>query len=339
MQVAATSSLCGGDGGAVILPLAEEVAATGAPEGFLLAGNEVGGIAAPGAPNGPLLADGGFGRARVGGLVSVWSNSERSWNDGWVVAAGGTTEQKHVTGHFYDSVDGRERMKRINAECWARELRRRGARTRTLSRSRSRSPRSSQDSRGRVRFDHCVNVAAPGAADRAQQALAIAESVIARFAGGRPYYFGVCLNMTDRWLLGRYPDRHVDRYLTAFALVRAPSAICRRLEAQLIREHRHNGLCVNRASGGGGLADGHPVAFLYVCVGGGAATGAEARDSRARDFSGVANGHCCVATWGIVRIAIDIERIDDGDLPTAGGLPNPRLVVGAIEWTIAKPGS
>ena len=194
---------------------------------------------------------------------------------------------------FYDSVDGRERMKRINAECWTRELRRRGAGTRTLSRSRSRSPRSSQDSRGRVRFDRCVNVAAPGAADSAQQALAIAESVIARFAGGRPYYFGVCLNMTDRWLLGRYPDRHVDRYLTAFALARAPSAICRRLEAQLIREHRHNGLCVNRASGGGGLADGHPVAFLYVCVGGGAATGAEARDSRARFLGGCQRSLLC----------------------------------------------
>ena len=288
--VAGMSLCCGGD---VILPLAEEIAATGAPEGFLHAGNEVGGIAAPGAPNGPLLADGGLGRARVGDLVSVWSNSERSWNDGWVVAAAGTTEQKHVTVLFYDSVDGRERMKHIGADRWTREVRRRGAGTRTLSRSRSRSPRSSQDSRGRVRFDRCVNVAAPGAADGAQQALAIAESVIARFAGGWPYYFGICLNMTDRWLLGRYPDRHVDRYLTAFVLVRAPSAICRRLEAQLIREHRHNGLCVNRASGGGGLADGHPVAFLYVCVGGGAATGAEARDSRARFLGGCERSLLC----------------------------------------------
>ena len=63
------SSLCGGDGGAVILPLAEEVAASGAPEPPLLADNKVG------------------GRWRVGDLVSVWSNSERSWNDGWVVAA------------------------------------------------------------------------------------------------------------------------------------------------------------------------------------------------------------------------------------------------------------
>ena len=67
------SLCCGGDGGAVILPLAEKVAAAGAPEGSLLTGNEVGGIAALGAPNGPLLAEGGLWRVRVGDLVSVWS--------------------------------------------------------------------------------------------------------------------------------------------------------------------------------------------------------------------------------------------------------------------------
>ena len=63
--VAAISLCCGGGGGAAILPVAEEVAATGAPGGSLLAGNEVGGIAAPGAPNGSLLAVGGLWRLRV----------------------------------------------------------------------------------------------------------------------------------------------------------------------------------------------------------------------------------------------------------------------------------
>ena len=257
--------LCGGDSGAVILPLSEEVAASGAH-------------------GGPW---------RVGDLVSVWSNSERSWNDGWVVAAAGAAEQQQVTVHFNDSVDGRERAKHIRVERWNFALRRREARTQPLARSRTRSPRSFKDTRGRVRFDHCVNVAASGAADSAQQALAVAESVIARFAVGRPYYFGICLSIADRWLLGRYPDRHVDRYFAAFVLARAPSALCRRLEAQLIREHRHNGLCVNRASGGGGLADGHPMAFLYVCVGGGAASGAEARDSRARFLGGCERSLLC----------------------------------------------
>ena len=288
MQVAATSSFCGGDGGAVILPLAEEAAASGAPEAPLLADNKVGG---------GIAASGAHGASwRVGDLVSVWSNSERSWNDGLVVAVAGAAEQQRVTVHFNDSVDGRERAKHIR---WSggftdgHVLRRREARTRPLARSRTRSPRSFKDSRGRVRLDHCVKVAASGAADSAQQALAVAESVIARFAVGRPYYFGICLCLAERWLLGRYPDRHVDRYLAAFALACAPSALCRRLEAQLIREHRHNGLCVNRASGGGGLADGHPAAFLYVCVGGGAATAAEAGDSRARFLGGCGRSVLC----------------------------------------------
>ena len=166
------------------MPLAEEAAASGAPEAPLLADNKVGGIAASGA-HGARSAP-----WRVGDLVSVWSNSERSWNDGWVVAAAGAAEQQRVTVHFNDSVDGRERAKHIR---WSggftdgHVLRRREARTRPLARSRTRSPRSFKDSRGRVRFDHCVKVAASGAADSAQQALAVAESVIARFSVGRPY--------------------------------------------------------------------------------------------------------------------------------------------------------
>ena len=68
--------------------MAEEAAASGAPEAPLLADNKVGGIAASGAHGAPW---------RVGDLVSVWSNSERSWNDGWVVAAAGAAEQQRVT--------------------------------------------------------------------------------------------------------------------------------------------------------------------------------------------------------------------------------------------------
>ena len=65
------SSFCGGDGGAVILPLAADVAASCAPEGSLLADNKVGGIAATGALG---VAQGGSRLARMAapGASGTW---------------------------------------------------------------------------------------------------------------------------------------------------------------------------------------------------------------------------------------------------------------------------
>ena len=259
-----------GDGGAVVLPLAEEVAAS-------------------------------LGLWQVGDLVSVWSKSARSWNDGIVVATevGDAAAPNAVSGaaaltvRLIDSNDGRTRQKDIREKHWRSVLRRRPERTRT-PRSRTRSPepppRFLPPVVG-VRFDWCAHT--PPGAVCVRQCAHAAGSLITKFALDLPYYIGICLNLTDRWLLGRAPERHIDRYRAAIALVRAPSAFCKLVEAELISEHRRNGVCVNRAPGGGGLADGYPLAFVYVCVGGGTASGVEARDSRARHKAGCAGSLLC----------------------------------------------
>ena len=215
----------------------------------------------------------------IGESVSVWSRSESMWRKAVVVDT--SDSQAHCTVQF--ATGDRIRQKTVKRSLWGQELKH----TR-MTRARLHFDASSQ--LGAVNFKHTLDVAG---SECSAATVEHCHVLIERLKKARPYYIGICMVPAERWLLGRSPDRHCDKYDELSVLLRGRSGVCKACEVALIEMHRFDGQCTNAAKGGGGVAEGHAVCYLYVCTGGNGQQLKLARDLRARRV-GAANGGCSV---------------------------------------------
>ena len=173
----------------------------------------------------------------IGDSVSVWSRSENTWRKGTVVDS--SDSPGHCTVQFASG--DRIRQKIVKRSLWGQELKQ----TR-MTRARLHFDASSQ--LGAVNFKHTLDVVgSEGSAATVEHC----HLLIERLKKARAYYIGICMVPEERWLLGRSPDRHCDKYDELSVLLRGRSVVCKDCEVALIDMHRNDGWCTNAASGGG----------------------------------------------------------------------------------------